>query len=224
MNSPNRHSLCLAGLLAVMLSACATDSTVSSPALEGRVIEASTHKPIPDALVTVLWKGHLGYTGTVCYHVETTVTDQQGHYRINAWSKPTRPEGSAPRGLVETYHVATVHKPGHEQAKPDDLCHPRHACYLLKPSTLGRGERLGYLIRVLESTRCGAPDESERNLHRLYKALFDEGSNLAVTAQEKDVVDTLRYWSTFVLFDPSKPSGRDEKGRLINIEPGVQNK
>lgn len=213
MNRPTRYLLqsILLGLLSLPLTACA----LSGEAVEGTVREEGTNKPIPGTIVVVRWHGtafSFVESPTVCVHVETTTADAQGRYRIPAWRKEF-----PIKGVRDVQPTVTAHQPGYQESER----YEKDVQYL-KPFTGGRGERLGYLMHVLDSTRCGTNDESERNLHPLYKALYEEGNGIAVTEREKEMVDTLRYWSTFVLFDPSKPSTRDAKGRLINIDPREQ--
>lgn len=215
---PDFFFRCIAAVALVLpLTACATLFGVDT---EGQVLEEGTNKPIPEAIVIVRWAGvipMIGHASSVCVHVESATTDKEGRYRTAAWRAPST-VGPAPLVQMNIGPGAYAYKPGYEYLDT------RGETVYLKPFTGGRGERLAYLMRVLDGTRCGAKDESEKNLHLFYRALYEEGKKIAVTEREKDMVDTLRYWSTFVLFDPSKPSARDEKGRVINIEPREQKK
>ena len=75
--------------LAMVLSPLAACG-LSGKAIEDQVLEADTNKPIPRAIVVARWQAHLGGWGhgkTVYFHVLTTFTDAQGHYRFPAWKK-----------------------------------------------------------------------------------------------------------------------------------------
>ncbi len=158
-------------LMSASLPACAKDFFLASPAIEGQVVEAGTNKPIPGALVVVRWQGHVGWTGTVCFHVETAISDGNGLYRIPAWHKPS------PYGDVRGAHYPVAYKPGYEDTVPvNDTVR-------LKPFTGTRGERLGYLSRAAVS--CSHVKEIEIKLLPLYKALYDEANRIAVTREEK---------------------------------------
>ena len=218
----NILNLAIGFLVMLPLSACGA----SGGPVAGQILEAGTKKPIPEAIVIVRWQGtysRIVDSQDVCYHVETATTDAEGRFRTPGWveRKPRGPFFS-PGGWD-----ITAYKPGYETDWPAAYSatedYKRNIRYL-KPFTGTKAERLKYLMHVLEAARCGATDGSERNLHPLYKTLYEEGSGIALTKREKEMVDSLRYWSTFVLFDSSKPSTRDEKGRLINIDPEAQKK
>jgi hypothetical protein len=165
------------------LSACATTVVLSSEPIEGVVHEEGTNKPVPAALVVVRWQGHVGYTGTVCYHVETATTDTQGRYRIPAWNKPS-PYG----GITNRQWSVKAYKSGYQLAKRYPVNNP-----LLQPFTEGKEERLKYLERVFGSSGCGVQDASEKNLIPFLNALQDEAQNLVKTKEEKKLVESIRY-------------------------------
>lgn len=183
MNAPARLlSLCLLTLFATGLPACARDFVLSSPLIEGQVIEQEIRTPIPGALVVVLWKGHLGWTGTVCFHVETATTDEHGIYRVPAWEKPS------PYGDIKSrYHQAFAYKPGYEYVETKD------GTSYLKPFAGSRGERLEYLRRVNSATTCGSAGESKKNLLSFAKAIYEEARGLAISAEEKKITDNLLF-------------------------------
>ncbi len=171
--------LLLLGLAA--LPACAKDFFLASPAIEGQVVEVGTDKPIPGVIVVVRWQGHVGWTGTVCFHVETAISDGNGIYRIPAWHKPS------PYGDVRGAHYPVAYKPGYEDTVPvNDTVR-------LKPFTGTRGERLGYLSRVSSATRCGESGASEKNILPLKKLLYEEARSIATTAEDQDKVETLLF-------------------------------
>lgn len=160
-------------LFALPLAACA--ATVSSKALEGKVLEAGTDKPIAGAIVTVRWLGNvggMGHGGSVCYHVETTTSDNRGLYSIPAWKKPS-PYGD----IAHRHPVHDAYKPGYVFVRVD-----KEVIYL-KSFAGTREERLTYLSRAARS--CSDKKEIEINLLPLYKALFEEAKGIAVTRNDK---------------------------------------
>ncbi len=194
----------------VLLSAC----SLSGEAIDGKVIEEGSGKPILDAIVVARWIGDLpgiADSKTVCYHVLSAKSESQGNFGFPAWQKKAI---DWQRKIKRGHGYVSAHKAGYEfvSTEADYTAH-------LKAFNGTRAQRLKYLVRVLGGTRCGSQDESERNLHPLYKALHEEGREIAVTEKDKELVDTLRYWVSFVLLDMSKPTTRDSKGRLINVEP-----
>ena len=210
-----KRILKLLTLLATLLSlqACA----LSGGPINGQVLEEETGKPIPDAIVVATWHGNdssgLVHSQSVCYHVETARTDANGKFHINAWS-----DGISMRSLLinERYVITDAYKPGYTRSvKPVNE--------LIKNILLARfkgtaKERLEYLERMLGSTRCGSQNESEKNLHMFFSAMYEEAKNIAVTKEDLEIADALRYWASFVILDKSKPTTRDAKGRLINVD------
>jgi hypothetical protein len=204
----------LAMFLVLPLAACA----LSGEAIEGRVLEEGTNKPIAGAIVAVRWMGRtyafVDSQGS-CYHVETAMTDEQGRYQTRPWRQPRQDYG------LSFDHIAIdAYKPGY--GFPDKHSRVQGIEYLA-PFRGTREQRLGYLVRMLESTRCGSQNDSERNLYALYLAMHDEAKGIAVSKGDAEIVDTLRYWSSFVILDKSKPTTRDAKGRLINVDGRASN-
>ncbi len=170
------------GLL-LTLPACATTFTLSSDPIEGQVLEEGTNKPIRGAIVVVRWQGHLGYTGTVCYHVETATTDAEGKYRIPAWSKPS-PYGN----IADRTWLSWAHKLGYQYARVQ-----HKGIDILQPFTGTGEERFKYLERVFGSTGCGTNDGSNKNSIPFMKALYDEAKSIAQTQEEKRMLEFFLY-------------------------------
>ncbi len=166
-------------MLLLALPACA--ASLSSKTIEGKVLEEGTNKPIPNAVVVARWQGHVGYTGTVCYHVEGAISDGNGVYHIPAWKKPS-PYGD----ISHQEHIVTAYKPGYRLADRYPVNNP-----LLKPITGTREERLK-VIRTA-SVSCGSAGQSQKNLLPLAKALYEEALGLAKTEDDKKIVNNLLF-------------------------------
>ncbi len=184
-------------LLTVMfflpLPACA----LSGKAIEGTVLEEGTNKPVPEAIVIARWSGHLAtfaHGKTVCYHVLSTTTDENGTYRFPAWKKKITEDWQ--KNVDPETVVITAHKPGYEEYRPPGYVRTeefkRNIRYL-QPFTGGRGERLEYLKRVSGATGCSDKKEIERNLLPLYRALYEEAKGIAVTKEDREKVETLLF-------------------------------
>lgn len=217
-----RLFLSLISLCLVSLPACAKDLLLSSPAIEGKVTEVGSRNPIPGAIVAGFWQGHVGYSGTVCYHVETATTDTAGRFVLPGWEKSS-PYGDAPRSETRRMLIS-VYKPGYETTnyakgrfyrredgkyvvtlndKPNEpkvvnsLKEAQMAVGIndryLKPFTGTRGERLEYLSRLHGATGCGAQDDTEKNRVPFLKALYQEALPLAQTEEEKRKVESILY-------------------------------
>lgn len=164
------------------LSACA----YSGGPLDGYVLEERTNKPIPGAIVVVRWQGtafSFVDTHTVCMHVESATTDDQGRYHIASWRKSAEPVGV--RNLEP---IVTAHKAGYEWSS----VFSENVQYL-KPRTGSVDVRLIYLLRVSSATRCGEAKASEKNLLPLKKALYQEASAIASTPEDKEKAETLLF-------------------------------
>jgi len=206
--------LILALLMALPLSACA----LSGGSVSGRVLEEGTGKPLTGAIVVVRWIGHTTSGSIyveardVCYHVETATTDERGAYQTKAWSQEQHKDYTVKfdHMLVDTYQ--------RDYGFPQTPSQKDGIVYLAPFKGAG-GERLKYLERMLDATRCGSQNDTERNLHALYYTMYEEAKSIAVSKEDAEIVDTLRYWASFVIFDKNKPMTRDAKGRLINVDP-----
>jgi len=163
-------------------AACATTFTLSSEPIEGMVLEEGTNKPVPGAIVVVRWQGHLGYSGTVCYHVETTMADAEGKYRLPAWSKPS-PYGN----ISDRTWLSSAYKPGYQYARVQRT----KGIDILQPFAGGRGERMK-IVRTA-SVSCGSAGESKKNLLPLYRTLYEEARALAATKEDKAIVNNFLY-------------------------------
>lgn len=164
-------------LVLVPLAGCA--ATLSGKLVDGQVLEEGTNKPIPGAIVVVLWKGTIGTIGhgsTVCYHVETATSNEQGRYQTPAWKKPS-PYGD----IAHRQWVAMAYKPGYE------LAGGKKGEVVLKAFNGAQEERLKYLRRINRATSCGSAGESEKNLYSLRKAVYEEAKQIAKTDFEKYV-------------------------------------
>ncbi|WP_461573349.1 transthyretin-like family protein [Sulfuricaulis sp.] len=195
------------------LTACA----VSGDAIDGQVMKEGTNKPIPGAIVVVRWQGNAGGpvdSSTICYHVETATTDEQGRFHIKAWK--TTEEAV---GLHTTWYqrlfmgptifdrevMTTAYRPGYTfSTKPSE----KNTVWL-KPFTGTREERFKDLVRV--STSCGSAGESERNLLPLIKALYAEASSIATTAKEKEITDNILMSSEAIEFGWKEAEKRAEE-------------
>ncbi len=170
----------IAGLALALtaLSACAQVRPI-----EGRVLEQGIDAPIAETILVALWKGD-GFHGTICFHVESTISDERGHYRI------APPEITSPhRNLLGQEVYVIAHKAGYERAKES----PRGIKYLLRfdgdPS-----ERLRYLKTLNLAVSCGAAGDSKKNLLPLQRAMYEEAKSLVSTNEDKKILETL-LWS-----------------------------
>jgi len=205
-----RVPMILFGLLP--LTACAT---LVGVATEGQVLEEGSEKPVPDAIVVVRWAGSLpafAHAQSVCVHVQTATTDNEGRYHTKAWSAPST-VGPAPIVQANVGPSAYAYKPGYEYVDTQG------ETVYLKPFTGGRGERLHELDRVVSSTSCGSAGSSYRNLYRIRQAVYHEAQSLARLDEERKRAHSFRQLAEETLVNRTKPTKYDAKGRLVNVDP-----
>ena len=150
--------------------------------VEGIITDYETGEPIPDAFVVARWtgtSGGLGHGGgAICFHVEVTRTDAEGHYFIPPPEiESDYPKYREPRILVLSY------KPGYR--RPYEFDHKLSPGDQLITDQELPQERIEYLTSVRRNTTCMQAGESERNLLELSKSLYKEVNELAVTKDEK---------------------------------------
>ena len=183
----NLLRLLFALLVTLPLTACA----LSGGPVSGEVLEERTNQPIPGAIVMVRWKGDLpGFADskTVCYHVESTVSDETGGYRIAAWSKEAAADWQT--RIINKEFVVVAYKVGYGFSNQSSQ---KEEIEYLAPFTGTSGERLGYLKRVSDGTKCDEAGERIMNRLPLEKAIYEEAKAIAQTPEEKKIVETLLF-------------------------------
>ena len=173
------------------LSACG----LSSGPIEGHVFEAGTHKPIAGAIVIVRWHGTYSIpfadTRSSCYHVETATTDAQGRFKTPAWTEKSK-------GFLFSgdYWIDNMYKSGYQEYWQPSFINSdeyKKNVRFMEPFKGTREERVEQLKRLNESTGC--PDAGESSNHRIpfEGALYDEALSIAVTQQDKRIVEILLF-------------------------------
>jgi len=192
-------------LIAFLMSACEVSHTLSGGAETGKVVDMTTSKPIPDAIVVVEWTGHLGYSGTFCLHAATTKSDEHGKYIVPGWVKESKYSGATDRDV----YVA-AYKPGYTRSDK----YEKDIIYL-QPFTGTREERLEYLEKVARTSSCHLAGESERSLFPLYEAVYDEAKALVRTQEDQETLAWIRDLaaSVYLALPPDTPSSQSDKMR-----------
>jgi len=184
-----RHILQRALLAAALLplTACATEPQ----AKPGRVLEAGSNKPIAGAIVIARWKGFMPIFPadgrTLCYHVESAMTDAEGVYRIPAWQGDPQHAN-----LLDKEIFIDAYKPGYvrsqEYYKQQSY---RQGIELMEVFKGAREERLKYLMHMSGIASCDR-DGDKNILFAVQKALYQEANRVAVTPQDKDSAQWIR--------------------------------
>jgi hypothetical protein len=147
-------------------------------AQQGVIFNSDTGKPVPDAFVVAMWTtsaGGIGHDGgSLCYHVESVITNAVGEYIIPTWKKK-----STFRNIKKPRVLIIAYKPGYRW--PLNGSGPWSA---LVESHDGPKERLDYLNDVVRSVICKQAGDSERNLLSLHKVIYKEVERVAVSPDE----------------------------------------
>ncbi len=156
------------------LTACA--GVKSWPEQTGQVLDEVTNHPVADVIVVARWKGSRNVafvdSQTACYHVETTKTDKQGHFKF-----ASRFDGLMQSQVFDKYISFTTYKSGYERSdKTYEREAQRNNIYYLKPFKGTRGERLDFLRKF--PTGCGYDDRLGQKRLNLQAVMYDEAKDL----------------------------------------------
>jgi hypothetical protein len=183
MNTPIR-SLASVLLLVLALSLQACSEGLSGGPVGGAVLEEGTNTPIPGATVVVHWLHHQGDSGTVCYHVETATTDENGKFHVPQWFDP-----SDNRTIRSPNTTVTVYKQGYGRRA---VTWVKTTKDVVVPSFTGtRAERLKELLGIASVIGCYGY-HNEKVLVPVYKALHDEAKGIASTEKDRNALIEVR--------------------------------
>ncbi|MCI0506665.1 MAG: hypothetical protein L0Z73_11215 [Gammaproteobacteria bacterium] len=172
--------------------------------MHGRIQHEIHDDPMPNTIVVALWQGKAndpaGGGKILCYHVETTVTDEKGFFTIPVWREP----GDFKDLSDKAVHVHAYRKHYRTSELTSQIITPKnYIYYLAKPravddETAARQDRLRYLQQLIGNTTCDLQGKSRGNLQPMYAAIVDEAEELVVTAQDREIVQKLKSWLAFV--------------------------
>lgn len=179
--------LALATVMCLPLTACG----VSSGPIDGTIIDEATGKPIADAIVLVTWEGSIPAVveqHRVCVHVMSTITDGQGRYHFDGWSKKAN-FGPVPVTVLQPLLFA--YKPGYEWSdRPSEA--DSNKLYLALSKATG-DERAAFLFRVLDNSRCNTRDSSEKNRLPLLQSVEREAGTLIQAKDKQRLLEAILF-------------------------------
>lgn len=188
--------------LLISVSACGVLGK-RHPEMHGRVIHEVHDKPLSHTTLVALWKGEQqggSDKKTICYHVEYTVSDENGFFTIPEWREP----GEFKNLKNKTIHVYGYRKRYRTSELTSEIITPKnYIYYLAKPRKIddekkAREARLRYLQLLIGKTTCDLKGESRVNLKPMYTAIVAEAESLVVTDQDRQTVQKLKSWLSFV--------------------------
>ena len=188
--------------VATCIYACASIGT-QYPERYGRVLYEANDKPIKQTIVVALWKGTTtdsGHKKQICYHVETTVSDEKGYFRIPTWHEPLNYSNLTNKHI----YVQAFHKNYQTSELTDEqLSQKNNIYYLSKPSDpddpqLARQERQKYLLELVGKAKCDLDGDSRLNLHPMFQAIVEEAKQHAASEKDQLMVQKLIAWLAYV--------------------------
>ncbi|BAU48296.1 Uncharacterized protein (Precursor) [Sulfurifustis variabilis] len=203
--------LFLAGVLP--LNGCATSSAPPREPVEGRVLEQGTNRPIPGAIVIARWRGHMPVFPadgqSVCYHVESATTDEEGRYRFPVFDEEPRH-----RRIRYKYIQVDAYQPGYEWSGASEGGKVQY----LAPFIGGREERLKYLARLSGVVGCYGAD-NEKPLVPVYKTLYEEARSIATMDKDKELLQFIRRRALYAWSRPPRELTAREIEQAIKNDP-----
>jgi hypothetical protein len=176
MNRTFRRMLCI---LAAVVTGCTL--VVNGRAMDGRVIDKETGKPIPGALVIVEWSGAVGgpvQSSRVCFHLEVVSTDADGRYHVPAWSRS--PASDAEGGFFGIRNVEVTRRTYKAGYAPVDL--DPNDPNIMRMSWVGPPtiDRLNALS-LIGTAGCGATDGTLSREARIWRDVCEEVRSFPVS-------------------------------------------
>jgi len=171
--------------------------------MHGRVLHEILDKPLSNSVVVALWKGTEKTSESekeICYHVESTTTDEKGYFSFSDWREPANFKNLKNK----TIHVFAYRKYYRTSELTSELITQKnYIYYLAKPremddETLAREDRLRYLQLLVGKTTCDLEGESHVNLAPLFKDVIEEAVQIAVTDKDRQIVEKLKSWLDYI--------------------------
>jgi hypothetical protein len=173
--------------------------------LQGRVVEATSGKPLAGVFVTVRWLGNTSpavQPNTVCYAADVIVTGADGRYDVPEWSGSLNPFiTDRQRGVSfykKGYRVVTI-------SNADDLV-------TMEPRKAQERERnFTEVSRQLGGYPCDLPVEKKLMILR---PVHEELAQWAATPQERKTVQETQFGIDALLFGVDVAHTRMREQRL----------
>ena len=179
---PLRTSLVLACSVAYMCLA------TQSFALEGKVIDGSTGKPLSGVYIIGAWVVSSGI-GVVaksgCGALEVTRTDERGRFTLSNWSGRILAHLFGDEMLNDYYYMRGYQwEKGYPQIG-ETVVHV--------PDTRSPLERLGHLNELAGKADCGPFNERKVKALAMYRSMYDEAQAIASSYEERQALSGLLF-------------------------------
>ncbi len=171
-----------------MFTSC---SFIGGP-VSGQVIDAETGQPIAGAIVVARWKGSVSAlvdSQSVCFHVETAVSDPEGKYHVPLWWQQPRLWL-----MIGSGRVVEGYRAGYEGIYPHSKQATEHPDDIYMKRFVGTdSERLQFINeRIFSGMSCINASASRRNLFFLESAAIQEAKRLASSDEQQKMLEGMR--------------------------------
>lgn len=214
MNAPRR--LRAIGVACLFLSFGACTASLSGKAITGQVIDGSTNRPLPGAIVVATWEGDIASfpeSRRTCYHVASAKSDDQGFYRVPGWKKNITAKWQ--KNLVGTQvHLLAFHTGYTHGYRVLDGTRKEDIPFIMSPDKRAREARLEDLWTIFSSMSCDQGGRSGQDLLPLFEAVFYESKKLATTDKDKQTLKLMRELAASAWIHRDEPLTGDQEIRL----------
>jgi hypothetical protein len=166
-------------LLVVACSIGCTCSATLSFALEGKVIDGTTGKPLSGVYVIGAWVVSSGIgvvAKSACGKLEVTRTDEQGRFKLSKWSGRILPYLFGDENLNDYYYVRGYRwEKGHPQIGET---------VVLVPDTRPPIGRLRYIGDLATRADCGPWEERRVKALAMYRSMYEDAHSIASSTYE----------------------------------------
>ena len=181
--------------------------------IEGQVLDDSTDKPIPGAIVVIGWNlgsGGIGGGTLWCPHVETATTDSQGRYQVGRWMGWWAPKYWMMWGR---FRYSYGYKRGYVQSVTKQSTEERIYLHVFSGSKEEWMHSLG-------GFECfNGTDDSVKNLYRIWSAIAEDQASIAETDSQRQMAQFYLRRAKELLVNRSKPVTTAPDGSEVNVDP-----
>jgi hypothetical protein len=184
---------------------------ITAIASTGTVVD-DKGKPIKGAQIIAYWNGNAGFfvqPTTQCYHLESTESDENGHFSVSTFSGGLNPF------MLDRERSIGVFVPGYElkiSSNYEDLK------FVAGAPTGSKKEQFEKVNRRFKGGGCG----NEKARLPFIKAIHAELLKLAETKEEKEICDSLFFSIESAEFGYESALKRSTQRNISNASKGIK--
>ena len=173
-------------LLAVSIGCMLLAET--SYALEGKVVDGSTGKPLPGVYVIGAWQVIIPMpveARSGCSKLEVVRTDEQGKFVLSKWSGSILAHLFGDENLNVYYYLR-----GYRWEKGSEAT---GEVVVLVPDTRSPMEQLGRIGEPMGKADCGPLDEQKTKALPMYRLMYEEAKSIAASYEERQSLSGMLF-------------------------------